>query len=199
MMILRMLTIMLNYEPITNVHPPPRAISPLSLSGPTRSYQAVSLSSSSSLLSTIAVIVCHRRHCCHHGVGCCFVPSASTVILILVVQCHRNPTNEGITAGSPPFSAPPVILPLPVAFPLSPPSRLPMAPSWTGMQRRRPPVRRGECRSRPCPPCRKRGQLCQRRRHGRRYASVSSLAARVRPSFTSRAAAASRAMTTAAC
>jgi hypothetical protein len=132
-MILRMLTIMLKYEPITNVHPPPRAIP-----GPTRSYQVVSSSSSLSSSSTIAVIVCHHRHCHHHGVGCCFVPSAGTFILILVVQRRRNPTNEGITAASPPFPSPPAILPLPVAFPPSPPSRSPMAPSWTGMQRRRP-------------------------------------------------------------
>ena len=83
-----MLTIMLNYEPITNVHPPPRAIPPPSLSGPTRSYQAVSSSSSLSSSSTITVIVCHRRHRCHHGVGCCFVPSAATVILILVRHPH---------------------------------------------------------------------------------------------------------------
>jgi hypothetical protein len=135
------------------------------------------------------------------GVGCCFVPSAATVILTIVVQRRHNPTNEGITAAaaSPPFSSPPAIPPLPVALFLpSPPSQLPMAPSLTGMQRRRPPVRRGECRSRPCPPCRKTGQLCQRRRHGRLDASVSSPAARVGPSFTSRAAAAGRATATAA-
>ena len=104
-MIPRMLTIMLNYDPITNVHPPP------SLSGPTRSYQAVSSSLSLSSSSTIAVIVCHRRHRRHHGVGCCFVPSAPTIILIFAVQRRRNPTNEGITAASPPFSSPPAIPP----------------------------------------------------------------------------------------
>ena len=198
-MILRMLTIMLNYEPITNVHPPPQAISPPLLSGPTRLYQAVSSSSSMLSSSTIAVVVCHHRYRCHHGVGCCFVPSAATVILILVIQRRHNPTNEGITTASPPFSSPHAILPLPVAFPPSPPSRSPMAPSWTGMQRQRPLVRRGECRSRPCPPCRKTGQLCQRRRHGRRDASVSSPAARVRPSFIYRAAATGWATATAAC
>jgi hypothetical protein len=69
--------------------------------------------------------------------------SSLSVILILVVQRRRNPTNDGITAASSPFSSPPAILPLPVTFPPSPPSRSPMAPSWTGMQRRRPPVRRG--------------------------------------------------------
>ena len=77
------------------------------------------------------VIVCHRRHRHHHGVGYFFAPSAATAILILFVQRRCNPTNKGITAASPPFSSPPAILPLPVAFPPSPPSRSPMAPSWT--------------------------------------------------------------------
>jgi len=50
------------------------------------------------------------------------------------------------------------------------------------MRRQRPPVRHGECRSRPRPPFRKTGQLRQRRRHGR-DASVNSPAAGVRPSL----------------
>ncbi len=59
-----------------------------------------------------------------------------------------------------------------------------MAPSWTSMRRRRPPVQHGEeCRSRPRPPFRKLGQLHQRRRHGRRNASVSSPETGVRPSL----------------
>jgi len=73
-----------------------------------------------------------------------------------------------------------------------------MAPSWTGMQRRRPPVQCGDYRSRPLPPCRKTGQLRQRRRHGRHDASVSSPAAGVGSSFASQAAAAGRATATAA-
>ncbi len=96
---------MLNYEPITN-NTPHHEPSPLSSSGPTRLYLAVSSSSSSSS-STIAVFVCHRRHHHHHGVGCCLVPPAATVILILVVQRCCNPTNDGIDAASPPFSSPP--------------------------------------------------------------------------------------------
>ena len=111
-------------------------------------------------------------------VAWCRLPPAAavTVFLILVVQRRRNPTNDGINTASPPFSS------LPVAVAPSLPSRSPMAPSWTGM-RRRPPVRRSECRSRPRPPFRKTGQLHQRRRHGRRDASVSSPAAGVRPSL----------------
>ena len=45
------------------------------------------------------------RH--QHGVGCCLVPPAATVILILAVQRCRNPTNDRINAASPPFSSPP--------------------------------------------------------------------------------------------
>ena len=52
------------------------------------------------------------------------------------------------------------------------------------------PVRRGECRSRPRTPRRGTGPLRQRRRCGRRDASVSSPAAGVRPSFASQATAA---------
>ena len=164
---------MLNYEPITNRNPRHEP-SPSLSSGPTRSWRSLHRHRrrrppSPSLYATAA------RH--HHGVGCCLVPPAATVILILVVQRCRNPTNDGINAASPPFSPPPV------AVAPSPPSRSPMAPSWTGMRRRRPLVRRGECRSRPRPPFRKTGQLCQRRRHDRRNASVSSPAAGVRPSL----------------
>ena len=105
------------------------------------------------------------------------VPPATTVILILVLQRRRNPTNDRIDAASPPFSSPSV------AIAQSSPSRSPMAPSWTSMRHRRPPVRHGECRSRPGPPFRKTGQLRQCRHHGRRDASVSSPAAGVRPSL----------------
>ena len=159
---------MLNYEPITNRNPRHEP-SPSLSSGPTRSWRSLHRHRrrrppSPSLYATAA------RH--HHGVGCCLVPPAATVILILVVQRCRNPTNDGINAASPPFSSPP-----PVAVAPSPPSRSPMAPSWTGMRRRRPLVRRGECRSRPRPPFRKTGQLRQRRRQDRCDASVSSPAA----------------------
>ena len=54
------------------------------------------------------------------------------------------------------------------------------------------PVRRNECRSRPHTPHRGTGPWRQRRRLGRRDASVSSPAAGVRPSFASWAAAAGR-------
>ena len=60
------------------------------------------------------------------------------------------------------------------------------------------PVRRGECRSHPRTPCRGTGPCRQRRRVGRRDASVSSPDAGVRPSFASWAAAAGRATATAA-
>jgi hypothetical protein len=60
------------------------------------------------------------------------------------------------------------------------------------------PVRRGECRSHPRTPCRGTGPWRQRRRRGRRDASVSLPAADVRPSVASRAAAAGRATATAA-
>ncbi len=97
--------------------------------GPTTHYLAVSSSLPS---STNAVIICHRRHHCHHGVGCCLVPPAATVIFAIVVHHRCNPTNDGVPA------APEIPLP-PVAVAPSPPSQSPMAPSWTGMQRRHPP------------------------------------------------------------
>ena len=126
---------------------------------------------SSSLSSIIAVIVCHRR------------PSPSWGWLLLGAACrHRHPHPCSPTLPQPnqrrnQRRLPPVLLPPPVAVTPSPPSRSPMAPSWTGMRRRRPPVRRGECRSRPRPPFRKTGQLRQRRRQDRCDASVSSPAA----------------------
>ena len=92
-------------------------------------------------MSINAVIVrhCrHRRHRLHHGVGCCMVPPAATVILTIVVHRRRNPTNDGVLPASPRPPPPPAIPP-PVAVAPSPPSRSPMAPSWTGMQRRHPP------------------------------------------------------------
>ena len=107
-----------------------------SSSGPTTHYLAVSSSLPS---STNAVIICHRRHHCHHGVGCCMVPPAATVILTIVVHRRRNPTNDGVPAASPRTPPPPEIPLPPVAVAPSPPSRSPMAPSWTGMQRRHPP------------------------------------------------------------
>ena len=124
------------------------------------------------------------------------LPPAATVILTIVIYHHRNPTNNGIRPASPPFSSPPV------AVSPSPPSLSPMAPSWTGMRRRCPPIRHSECRSRLHPPCRKTGQLRQhrqRRRHSRQDASVSSPAAGIGPSFPSWAAAAGRATATSAC
>ena len=106
--------------------------SPPSSSGPTTHYLAVSSSSSS---STNAVIVRHRRHRRHHGVGCCLVPPATIVILILVVHRRRNPTNDSVPAALPCPSRDPHP---PVKVAPSPPSRSPMAPSWTGMRRQRP-------------------------------------------------------------
>jgi hypothetical protein len=92
--------------------------------------------------------------------------------LIKIRPPARKKTGRKLWAGPPTVTVAP-----------SPPSRLPTAPSWTGMQRRRPPVRQGECRSRPRPPFKKTGQLRQRRRHGRRDALVSSPAAGIRPSL----------------
>ena len=106
-------------------------------SGPTTHYLAVSSSSSS---STNAIIVRHRRHRRHHGVGCCLVPPAATFILTIVVHRRRNPTNDGVPTALP-HSPPPPVIPPPLAVTLSPPSQSPMAPSWTGMRRQRPPSR----------------------------------------------------------
>ena len=129
------------------------------------------------LFIVIVVVVHHRHHC--------MPPPPVTITwgwLLLGAACrHRHPHPCSPTLPQPyqrrnqrcltPF------LPPPVAVAPSPPSRSPMAPSWTGMRRRRPPVRRGECRSRPRPPFRKTGQLRQRRHQDRCDASVSSPAA----------------------
>jgi hypothetical protein len=108
--------------------------SPPSSSGPTTHYLAVSSSSSS---STNAVIVRHRRH---HRVGCCLVPPAATVILTIVVHRRCNPTNDGVPATLP-RPPPPLRPPPPVAIAPSPPSRSPMALSWTCMRHQCPPSR----------------------------------------------------------
>jgi hypothetical protein len=140
---------MLNYEQITNytphheLFPRRRCQDPLDCTRRSlhrhrcrRCPPSPSLSATAAIVTIMGLVV-----------ALCRLPppssSSLSIILILVVQRRRNPTNNGITAASSPFSSPPAILPLPVAFPPSPPSRLPMAPSWTGMQRRRPPVRRG--------------------------------------------------------
>ena len=150
--------------------------------------------SSSALLSssTITVIVCHCRHRCHHGVvvAWCRLPPLSSSSLPSTTIATPPTTESALPC---PRSPPP-----PVAVSPSLPSRLPMVPSWTGMRHRFPPVQCSKCRSRPRPPCRKKGQLCQRRRHGRHNALVSSPAAGVGPTFASRAAAAGQATATAA-
>jgi len=125
---------MLNYEPITNYTPhhelSPRRRCQDPLDRTRRSLHrhrcrrrppSPSLSATAAIVAIMGLVV-----------ALCRLPpppsSSLSVILILVVQRRRNPTNDGITAASPPFSSPPAILPLPVAFPPSPPSRSPMAP-----------------------------------------------------------------------
>jgi hypothetical protein len=85
--------------------------------------------------------------------------------------------------GSATFLEPPVPASLPSRAGRSPRSSSPACVEAL-------PVRRGECRSRPRTPRRGTGPLRQRRRCGRRDASVSSPAAGVRPSFASQATAA---------
>ncbi len=80
--------------------------------------------------------------------------SATTAIIaimgLVVAWCRLPPPSfsslpsNATTTPSTTKSPPPAILPLPVAVAPSVPSRSPMAPSWTGMQRQCPPVRRGE-------------------------------------------------------
>ena len=69
------------------------------------------------------------------------VPPAATFILTIVVHRRRNPTNDGVPTASPHSPPPPAMTPPPVAVALSPPSQSPMALSWTGMRRQRPPSR----------------------------------------------------------
>ncbi len=102
------------------------------------------------------------------------VPPAATVVLTIVSTAEATPP----TTKSPPprlVLIPPLQPPSPVAVASTPPSRSPMAPSASMPSL---PVRRGECRSHLRTPRRGMGPWRQRRRHGRRDALVSSLAAR---------------------
>ena len=117
-------------------------------------YLAVSLSSSSSSSSiAVIVIVRHRRHRHHNGswgwllfVAWCRLPPPTSSPLSSTVA--ENPP----TTASPPHRlvlSPPLRPPPPRHRHALPPSRSPMASSWTGMWRRRPP---DQTRRVPLPP-----------------------------------------------
>jgi hypothetical protein len=106
-----------------------------------------------------------------------------TIMGLVVAWCRLPPPSSSslssnaaatlpTTESTPPHPHSP---PPPIAVAPSPPSRLPMAPSWTGMQHRRPPVRCGECRTRPPPLFQKTGKFRQCRRHGRRARCIGLL------------------------
>jgi hypothetical protein len=125
---------MLNYEPTLSLHPPPRAIPAVVV----RAHYALPG-------GLVIVVVVHQR--CHRPPS-----SPSRGWLLLGAACrHRHPHH----CRPPPMqphqrrrprrfassSSPPAIPPPPVAVAPSPPSRSPMALSWTGMRRRCPPSR----------------------------------------------------------
>ena len=123
---------MLNYEPTLSLHPPPRAIPAVVV----RAHYALPGG------LVIVVVVHHRRHRLPPPPS-----SPSRGWLLLGAACrHRHPHPSRPTPPQPyqrrrprrfasSSSHPEIPLP-PVAVA---PSRSPMAPSWTGMQRRHPP------------------------------------------------------------
>ena len=188
-------TIMLNYEPTLSLHPPPRAIPAVVV----RAHYALPG-------GLVIVVVVHQR--CHRLPPPPSSPSRGWLLLGAAcrhrhlrhcrpppMQPHQRRRPRRFASS---FSPPEIPLP-PVAVAPSPPSRSPMAPSWTGMRRRRPPSRSDAASAAPArAPRRDTGPLLQCRRHDRLNASVSSPAASGRPSFASRAAVAGRATGTAA-
>ena len=119
---------MLNYEPIFPLHPPPRAI------------PAVVVRTHYTLPGGLVIVVIVHQHW-----HCPPPPPSSPSQGLVVAWCRlppqsRNPTNDGVPTASPRPPPPPAIPP-PVAVAPSPPSRSPMALSWTGMRRRCPPSR----------------------------------------------------------
>ena len=160
-------------------HPHRRRQGPLDNTGRSLHHHCCCPPPSPSLSATAAIVAIMGL-----VVAWCRLPSLSSSSLSSTTTATLLPMTESVP---PLFSSPPVaVLP-------SSPSQLLMAPSWTGIRRRRPPVQRSKCRSRPRPTCRKTGQLRQRRQHCRHNALVSSPAASVGPSFAFWAAAASRA------
>ena len=133
---------MSNYGPTLPLTPPPtHEPSPPSSSGPTTYYLGVSSSLS---FSSIVVIVRHRRHPCHHGVGCGLLLGAACRhcdphhCRPLLPKTHQRRRPHRLALSSPPPAISPPIAVTP-SLP-SPPSRLPMESSWTSMRCQRPPV-----------------------------------------------------------
>ena len=173
--------------PHYHLHHPPRAIPAVDVS---RRRPPTPSSSATAAIVTITGLV----------VAWCRLPPPSSSPLSSTAAAS-NPTNDGVPTASPHPPPPPAIPPPPSLLrslrPLN--HQSPMAPSWTGMQRRRPPSWSNAASAAPArTPRRDTGPLHQRRRRDCRNASVSSPAVGGRPSFASRAAAAGRATVTAA-
>ena len=126
---------MLNYEPTLSLHPPPRAIPAVVV----RAHYALPG-------GLVIVVVVHQR--CHRLPPPPSSPSRGWLLLGAAcrhrhlrhcrpppMQPHQRRRPRRFASS---FSPPEIPLP-PVAVAPSPPSRSPMAPSWTGMQRRHPP------------------------------------------------------------
>jgi hypothetical protein len=130
-------TIMLNYEPTLSLHPQPRAIPAVVV----RAHYALHG-------GLVIVVVIHQR--CHRPPPPPSLPTRGWLLLGAACRhhhphhCRPPPTQPHqrrclcrlASSSSPPCDPPP-----PVAVAPSPPSRSPMALSWTGMQHRCPPSR----------------------------------------------------------